>query len=143
MQRDGQPRWNFRPGCESFRRFFSFKRRSHDSLFLVPELKKSGDRHDDRARGVQNQISHGVFQCFMSYQRFLRPSRSWTPDKSACLFQKDLRRCIPEFPRSHRPPGRNKKQKRQQNEYSAQVEHPDRFELNSLTAKTEQSSRRD
>ena len=28
-------------------------------------------------------------------------------------------------------------------EYSAQVEHPDRFELNSLTAKTEQSSRRD
>lgn len=28
-------------------------------------------------------------------------------------------------------------------EYSAQVEHPDRFELNSLTAKTEQSSHRD
>ena len=28
-------------------------------------------------------------------------------------------------------------------EYSAKVEHPDRFELNSLTAKTEQSSRRD
>ena len=28
-------------------------------------------------------------------------------------------------------------------EYSTQVEHPDRFELNSLTAKTEQSSRRD
>ena len=27
--------------------------------------------------------------------------------------------------------------------YSTQVEHPDRFELNSLTAKTEQSSRRD
>ena len=27
-----------------------------------------------------------------------------------------------------------------QAEYSAQVEHPDRFELNSLTAKTEQSS---
>ena len=28
-------------------------------------------------------------------------------------------------------------------EYSAQVEQSDRFELNSLTAKTEQSSRRD
>ena len=54
---------------ESFRRFFSFKRRSHDPLFLVPELKKSGDRHDDRASGVQNQIPHGVFQCFVSHQR--------------------------------------------------------------------------
>ena len=32
---------------------------------------------------------------------------------------------------------------RLKSEYSAQVEHPDRFELNSLTAKTEQSSRRD
>ena len=54
---------------ESFRRFFSFKRRSHDPLFLVPELKKSGDRHDDRASGVQNQVPHGVFQCFVSHQR--------------------------------------------------------------------------
>ena len=31
----------------------------------------------------------------------------------------------------------------EETEYSAQVEHSDRFELNSLTAKTEQSSRRD
>ena len=28
------------------------------------------------------------------------------------------------------------------NEYSAKVEHPDRFELNSATAKIEQSNRR-
>lgn len=74
---------------ESFRRFFSFKRRSHDPLFLVPELKKSGDRHDDCARGVQNQVQHGVFQCFVSHQR----NGVRSSDRAARGLQISLRAC--------------------------------------------------